>query len=328
MNKVAFTDQFYLKLQLKPPDFSRTYGVMIIFTTETIETSLKYEVMVSYVKTITETTRIFKIERVSSVYVNDIVPDTTADELAYEVGKVFYPLMIEVGFDGKFQAVHNYKEILGRWPAVKDNVLSYFTGEETGNYLKLMEETLYDESEINECFRNDLFISSYFNSIYKSYTKAYQIEEEMSFPVAVRTRSVEFLTTQRVDQDLNDYDAIEIHHEGILSDERTAVDINNQLDFPLSRMENPDIDTLKGTYKAKYILDQHTKSVEFIIASWHLPGTKTESTEVRIFRIDTQASKESVNAALEGNNLVYLDGNSATKNKTGISGFFESLFGK
>lgn len=330
MEKIAFTNPFYLKLQLVPPHFSRTYGVMINFTDHSDEvTSLKYEVMVSYVKTIADDTRLFRIERLTPVYINDVVPLSIIDQLAHEAGKVFYPLVVEAGFDGRYKAVHNHQEIMGRWPAVSEKIRSYFTGEETEKYLQSMEDVIRDGSALNVLFGRDLFINTYFAAIYKSYTSSYEVEECMLFPLPGNAAALRFSVLQRVDIHPNSYGAIEIQHEGTANDERSAEDLRQELEFPLSRMENPELESVNGKYNAKYILDPHTRSAELVVASWSLPDLSLSTTEIRLFRIDTEAiesSEEATNSSHTGKNLVYIDGGHQ-KSKTTWSGLLESVFG-
>jgi len=327
MDKLLLSNHFKLNLKLVPPYFSRTYGVTIDISIGNEITGLKYEVKVTYIKTIAENIRLFRLDRLTPVYINETLPDTTADQLAAAVGEVFYPLFIEVNFEGKYLAVHNQNEIAGRWPALKEKISAYFTGEEATQYLNLMVEVLYDENSLNEVFRKDLFITSYFTSLYKSYTSSFELNENMYFPIVTNTAPVSFGTKQSLDEQFNSYGAIEIHHQGTVNDERTAEDLESGVEFPLSRFENPDLSGAEGVYNAKYVLNPNTRSLELLVASWHMPGMRIQSTEIRMFRIDEEHEHEKETLPLHsGNNLVYIDGGHSGKG--GISGFLESIFGK
>jgi len=329
MEKVQFTDQSHLKLQLVPPDFSRDYGVLHTYTTGVIEHTVKYNLKITYVKTIINECRIFNIERISPVYVNDIEPDLIADQLAYECGKVFYPLMLEIDFDGEFIGVHNYPEIIARWRKQKGIIQDYFTGEFTEKYLKLMEEAISTSELVTEIFRNELFYRVFFASVYKSYTSTFKLEETSLFPIAGNAAPVKFHTVQEIDPILNEAGKIQLIHQGHMTDDRSSRDLLEEQDFALSRFQYPDELPASGSYTALYRFDAETRSIFSIVAEWILETEPVQKNQVKVFELmkETEPVKEVKIDKSVDEGVFFIDGNHKKTEKR-FSGIFNLLLGK
>ncbi|WP_158799344.1 hypothetical protein [Pedobacter sp. L105] len=74
MEKVKFTDHHHLKLALKSPDFTRSYGVLYRYVIDKKEQTVKFNLDISYIKTIIGQERIFKLDRTTPVFINDKEP--------------------------------------------------------------------------------------------------------------------------------------------------------------------------------------------------------------------------------------------------------------
>ncbi|CAM4074475.1 hypothetical protein SAMN06265348_102293 [Pedobacter westerhofensis] len=329
MKKVDFTDQFYLKLQLKPPHFSRSYGVLYTFTEGDKTHTIKYNLDVTYVKTIIDRARIFKLERTTPVYVNDIEPDLLVDELAYECGKIFYPLMIEVDFDGKFLSVLNHSEITTRWKEKKIAVSEYFKGELTEKYIQLMDSAIATPEQVTEIFANDLFISVYFSSVYKSYTSQYAIKRNTTFPILGQAAAVLFEVAETIDQDLNEADKIEIIHQGTIIDERSNRDLKEESSYPLSKYAYEGEIGATGNYYALYRLDAETKAIFSIVADYVLDTEPTQKTQVKVFElIEKVVEKEDVKQENNGPAEMFIIDGRHEKKESKLGGIFNFLLGK
>ncbi|QJD96561.1 hypothetical protein HH214_12070 [Mucilaginibacter robiniae] len=268
--KVSFSNSFSLLLKLAPANFKRSYGYLLTVKDGEHENTLKYEVDITYIKTIPEKARLFELKRTSKVYINDMEPDLLIDQLAYEAGSVIYPLVVEIDFDGKFLAIHNYEEIKNRWQVKRKQITSYFTGEEAEKYCKLMDKTIASESKLNWSLAKDYLISTYFSPIYKSYTSKLEITEPNAFPLAGKAQPVAFQITQQVQENLNELNAIELWHGGVTSDERSALDVEQEQDFPLNRGVDESLNAVEGQYTARYLLHANTKAIRSINAEWKL----------------------------------------------------------
>lgn len=316
---INFSANHALLLKLQAPHFTRRYGCVISFLDGSEKNKLKYEVEITFVKTIPEVARLFKIDRVSPVYINNTEPDLLIDQLAYETGKVFYPLIAEIDFDGKFLKIGNIEEIRKRWTKNREDILEYFTGEETEKYLELMDEAIADEEYLSGVIENDLFISTYFAGIYKPYTSSLTVEEDLFFPIAGKGKPVQFRVTATVANQLNSFSAIELRHQGSVNDERSALDIEEEQFFPLQKSEDPAVPSAEGTYQALYILNKDTKAIESIVAEWKLELKNKKEFEVKIFEIETSASVKALKTAVPaGSELFFIDGGSAVRNEESL----------
>ncbi|RAJ26043.1 hypothetical protein [Pedobacter cryoconitis] len=328
MEKVQFTDQSCLRLQLIPPDFSRDYGVLHTYTTGEIGNTVKYNLKITYVKTIINECRIFRIERTSPVYVNDIEPDLIADQLAYECGKVFYPLMLEIDFDGEFIGVHNYSEIITRWSAQRVEIQDYFTGEFAEKYLKLMDDAVSTEEQVSEIFRNELFYRVFFAAIYKSYTNEFKVEETCLFPIAGSAAPVKFHIVQEVSPELNEAGKIQIIHHGHITDERSSRDLLEEQDFSLSHFQYPEDLPAKGSYTGLYRLDAETRSIFSAVAEWIVETEPVQKNQVKVFELMKEKEPEEVKTEKSfDEGMFFIDGNHKKTEKK-FSGIFNLFLGK
>lgn len=308
---VNLTGNHALLLKLKPPFFSRKYGYMQIFGEGDDAISVKYELEVKYIRTLNGDTRIFELNRLSEVYINSMEPDSIMDQLAYECGKIFYPLLAEVGLNGQFIGIHNAEGLLHRWQQKKAELKKYYVGEWVEKYMALMDRTMGSSEKISDSFRNDLLISVLFNPIYKPYTAGLQVTENLLFPVMNRWGHVSFSVTQTVEPFTDEYGQIILNHTG---------ETNH---------ENPE--WIAGSYSAAYTLSPQTKSIESLVAKWSMDLPVSKLIEIRLFRIDQDEQADETPAA--GNiagNMVYLDGAPDGKEQSGNSlvRLFNSLFNK
>lgn len=321
-----------LLLKLQPPFFSRTYGCIQIFTTAAEEITLRYELEIRYLKTIPDGPRIYRLNRLTEVLVNDTEPDLLMDILASRCGQVFYPLEVKIDFSGKFIGVHNAEEIRKRWPELKTELKDYFVSEVSDRYLELMEQAINSSELLDERFRQDLFLNTYFFPVYKSYTEELRLQEDLYFPLE-GTAPIRFDTIQLLQPYLNHYDAIVLHHSGTANDERTVGDIEAGYDAPLEKAFHPEKESIRGSYTADYVFGAHTKSIESVVARWNLEMEPERSIEIRMFRIDEEDLKDNqAGGSSTAGSLVFLDPDSRPKEKekpkSGLGNIFNAVFRK
>lgn len=287
----------YLNTYVLRPDFpadAKSYGCLFLFNEDgKTEKSLKYEISIKYLDDIPSMRKyLFEVKRISPVYINDLLPELLVDVLAYETGKIYYPMQVESDYSGRFSHVHNQEEIIRRFPNMKEKIETYYKGVEVDKYLALMENVLNSTEKSDEIFMNDLFYATFFAPIYVNYTTSFSFEQEMEFPVLCKVKPLKFLVKQELGKKLTDYGAIEIFHSGNLIDERTAREMEQGENFPAARMLNPLIEAAKGTYEAYYSLDKQTRQIRGINAKWILALKKKKSVEVKIHQLDSDIQHE------------------------------------
>jgi len=324
-NRVEMSGNHSLKLMLKAPDFTRSYGVLQTFEKEGMSDTVKYNVDVTFVRTIINRSRIFRVDRSSEVYINDSPPDLLADQLAHECGKIFYPLLAEVGFDGRFLAVYNQADILERWKMRRPELEEYFKGELTKRYMDLMERVLVDPEAVSDVFRNDLFCQVYFASLFKSYSAAQALEEQLQFALCGRAPGLIFTVARAVMPELTAVGKIEVLHTGKSSDERSITDIEEEQRFALEVMTNPSVEVVKASYNARYILDPETKAIHSAVADWTLEMKSPERTELKLFELEKPVEIDPETAEERSPGMVFIDGKKEKTDKK-ITDIFNFLW--
>jgi hypothetical protein len=299
-------------------EFYNHYGVLISFIEDDKKTQVKFTSTIKYLTTLENENRVFEVDRTSAVYINDIEPDNTLDELAHECGSVYYPLQLEIGVTGKILSIYNYAEIIDRWQKKKQKLKEYFQGEIVEQYIQLMNETIQSENELTDCITKDLFFDVYFSSIYKMYTTGIAFKTDNYFPLIGKSFPIKFSCIEVLGEYVNDYGAIELSHSGVLSDDRCILDLEEELDYPVNNMLNTNtiIEKAKGAYDGLYILNHNSGEIETIIANWKIDLTIKKEIEIKVYKIENNFADES--------DADIVENQKAISNK----GFFGKLFTK
>lgn len=296
---IQFDGNFGIRRRLVTNGEKQQYGLTILFEEDGKSNEIKYELSVIYLGLSDEHTFLYQIDRTSPVYIDEAIPDLLADKLAYEAGKIFYPLVVETRKDGKFLAVKNSEEIRKRWIKAKAGIEDYFEGIYAAKYIRLMDERLADDHFIQICFRDDWFIQTYFQSIYKNYLKDLNVEENLSFP-NLDPAALGYKTIERVSPLTNHFGSIMLQHEGYLEQDETQ--------------------QATGGYQAKYIFSPASKAVQIIIAEWWIKEISTQKVTLKLFtmdKLDHEKLPTNITASsIEG--LVFLDGNKTNKSNKGF----------
>ena len=322
---VPFDGNYSLFLKLNPQSFKTSYGYVLTIKNGTTENSIKYEVEISYLKTIPEKARLFKIERTSKVYLNNTEPDLLIDKLANEAGTALYPMVVEINFDGKFLSIHNYEEIKSRWEIKRIEITDYFTGELAEKYCGMMDKTMSSLPLLNQSIQKDIMICTYFYPLYKSYANTLKVDEELAYPLAGSAAPVLFNATQTVNKHLNNMGAVEILHDGLAIDERSMEDIQRGNNFHFERINDPELKPVTGKYTARYLLHPGSNIIRSINAEWILDLKEKQTYTVSMHEIaSAKGNSLQKEYSPQETNLVFID---RDDNKGLFSGIWKSLFG-
>jgi len=191
------------------------YGVRLTFGREGNETELKYTCSVRRLNNGSEGNFVFALDRTSDVYINEIVPDLIADKLAFEAGKVFYPLHLSVAPSGELHGVANAETIRQRWPDVKEGLRNYFYGEFFEEYLQKMDNLLLEEHNIFSALsRTDWLLNVFFQPFYQQ--SANGSKDRLQFFPNLPTRAMGYQVVEKIMPELNHFGAIELMQHGLL----------------------------------------------------------------------------------------------------------------
>lgn len=291
---IQFDGNFGLEKRVGKVGSTQLYGLTILFEEEGEANEIKYELSITYLGLNDGQNFLYRLDRTSPVYINEVIPELLADKLAYETGKIFYPLVVETKRDGKFLAVQNFDEIRKRWSKVRVDLENYYEGEYATRYIRLMDERLMDDNFIQVCFNDDWFIRTYFQSIYKNYKQQLTVEENLLFP-NLEPMALGYKTVESLDPLTNHFGAIQLHHKGIL--------------------EQDELNWATGGYEARYILKPTTKTIQIIIAEWWMKEITEKKVTLKLFSTDTQEDEKLPTniAASSIESLLFLDGNKTSK---------------
>lgn len=273
----------------------RQYTFEQIITKGEETTYIRYNFTVDFLRNKSDMSLFGRINRISPVFINDKEPDLVVDELAYETGKVFYPLSILLSEEGKFIRVSNYEEVVERWTKQRAKIADYFVGEIVDKYLLLADETIYSQDKLNRVFRRDIFMSVFFFPVYQYYnTLKSGKESECYFPLAGKSTPVKFRIEEILNEFLTDNHSIEISHSGYSIDKRSFHEIEWNYDEAGRNSRAADI-----KYFARYNLEMRTKLIQTIETRWDFLTDIPYTIEVKVVPLNGIPNKESLIVEIE-----------------------------
>ncbi|SDH50077.1 hypothetical protein SAMN05421827_12717 [Pedobacter terrae] len=298
-----------------PADLSAHYGVLITFNEgEENANEVKYEVRITRLKPGKAGEPLFQIERISDVFINEILPDLIADKLAYELGKVFYPLIIAVDQNGGFQSIYNHDEILKKWQLVKKNVLDNFEGHLVEDYVCRMEKQLSNLDQIQHAFLNDWLIQTFFKPLYKEYGQNRNAESTYKFPIAKNFDVEGYITEEKLSGRTNSFGAVELLHNGIIKPLEDELFITHRH---------------TGDYVGNYFLHPKNKRILSVVSDFSYRAQEESKVKIRItvipengFEFDHDFELDRNVKGLPVTEMVMIDGQFPRK------GFWDRLLNK
>lgn len=241
-----------------------SYGVMFtIFSGVNSVNTIKYKTSVLF-KNKVENGFCYQIDRLSETYINDEQATLLADELAEKVAKVLYPLDIIVDQKGKFVAIANFNEIQKRWVITKEKILYDYEGQWVTDYLTLTEQTLENESNLQNALESDWFLNAFFGGIYINYTQKFKLEDTITFPILANVKSLAYKVECSIDEYLDENGQVIIDQNGVLEDARAKADFENGLPVAHYALIDEKAEKAAGTFRAKYFLKATDNSIESI----------------------------------------------------------------
>ncbi|WP_136669254.1 LysM peptidoglycan-binding domain-containing protein [Flavobacterium sp. H122] len=249
------------KLDFFPASVNKNYGVLIVLENGNDSQTIKYEINLRYIRH-EEKNKIFELNRISKVFINDEEADSIADVLAVKVAQVLYPLQILIDEYGSFSGIANYEQISERWGNVKEKIYDEYEGEWVEKYIELNEEVLNEKESIEFSLLGDYFIRTYFNRIYCEYPENKSKTSDIQFPVLNDVSDINYTVKTEIEEFYDESNFIVLNQNGVINDERSKEDLESKFDFPF--YANPDSTYVlaEGTYRGKYFLNPNDRSIE------------------------------------------------------------------
>ncbi|WP_103070926.1 hypothetical protein [Aquimarina sediminis] len=271
-------------LMIKPNGFVGDYGCMVIFDDGVSKNELRYRLIIKHIKEVNEYTNFYRIERESSVYINDKEPENFIDILALRVSSVLYPLEVSTSYKGTLSGIVNFEEIKERWKEEKKKIKTKHKGELVNKYIQLTDQSLRSSDILYQKMIKDWFLNLYFAPLYTSYSEDLYVEEKIKYPIAGKATPVNYNVIKKLTDVKNSKsNDVMIKMEGEIDDERCALDLVQELDTPYYRMINKNEKDLKGTCNLTYLLNSNNGIVEGIEANFETKFAMPKKVTVKMF---------------------------------------------
>lgn len=249
------------KFDFFPSSLNKNYGVLIVLENDNDSQTIKYDLNLRYVKQ-EEKDKVFELNRISKVYINDEEADAIADVLAVKVAQVLYPLQILIDENGSFSGIANHEQIQQRWKVVKDKIYDEYEGEWVEKYIELNEEVINDKESMEFSLLNDYFIRTYFNGIYCEYPENKSRTGGIQFPVLHEVSDINFKVKSEIEEYYDESNFIVLNQNGIIDEERAKEDLESKFNFPFYANPDSNYTIAEGTYRGKYFLNPSDHSIE------------------------------------------------------------------
>lgn len=211
------------------------------------------------------------------VYVNNQLPSLKAEELAFSLGQILYPIKFLMRPDRSFINIMNLKQIQERWHSKKDSIAKYFRGDIVHVQLNKMEKMLGNKYRLENSIKKNLFLNLYFIPLYQEYENNVQIPHCQSFALFPFSDLVEFSILSTVDPELSLSGKKIVDIQGkIVSCDPTAIS-EGEVSLLYKFNSDGSIFSIEGLFK---ILNGDNKEKDI---------------EVKIFDKDTESMDEIIN---------------------------------
>ncbi len=270
-------------LTINPEGFKGQYGCMVTFDNGTAKTVLRYKLNIYWTGKSNQFTNTYRIDREPHIFINDKVPEDFLDKLAVEVSQVIYPLEVETTWDGKLNKILNFEAIVERWEHKKKELPQFYKGDIADRYLQLTDQTLSSPTVLFEKLTKDWCIQLYFSRLYVHYSEDFAVEQKESYPIAGKATPVTYTTTQYLERvSENDTNDITLRIEGKIDDERSALDLEQELDIPYHKLLNAEVKKMKGKCELMYVLEEDTGIIETFEANFETKFSVQKKVNVRM----------------------------------------------
>jgi len=285
-NKV-FTIFNSTNLSFNPKKLRGKYGCMAIFENQTSKQELRYKLIIDFLKKIDNQTNLFRITRLPEFYINDRMPEDSLSLLAFEVSNLLYPVEFEVNSNGLLKKIANYDEIVNRWQENENIIRDKYNDEFVNNYLRKASKKILNESILFNKIKKDWFFTLYFSPIYRLYDENLVAQEFIDYPIAGKAAHVKYATKLKLDyfdNEQSNYFILKLN--GKISDNRCALDLEQQLDFPYYVHLNSEEKELEGNNNVTYLLNKDTGIIEGIEAEITAEFINPKKVTIKMFLLE------------------------------------------
>ncbi|MBC9795244.1 hypothetical protein [Sinomicrobium weinanense] len=173
------------------------------------ETTLQFEMEISYTKL--DVGWQFVLHR-KNMFVNSGGIQTTMERMAYDLGQVIYPLIIEK--TGSKNIIKSRERSLKQYDEVKQRVMESYSGDVVEKYLQYMEKTLNDPALFARSVQKKLFVSLFMESCAINRTLGEVVQRKIYLPVKKDKALATFNVSQVAEKDHTPYGTLRVTQKG------------------------------------------------------------------------------------------------------------------
>lgn len=123
--------------------------------------------------------------------------DSRAYKVAEKTAELLYPLRIVVNKYGKWVDINSYYKLKERWENQKEAIKELFDGKTFEMLAQNIENAIEDDKSLVGLISGNWFLRAYFNGIHRAYTRKFERERTLYFPVAAEVEDIEFSAFQK-----------------------------------------------------------------------------------------------------------------------------------
>lgn len=284
LNRQQVKRQFYPQLGF----IDKGYWYRFFLEKDDSKTEIRYKLLIKFIRQQSETSGLVLIDRISDVHINDQLPSRSFDQLAYETGKVFYPLVVEMDTTNNWLNICNHNQIIAKWKQISKQAKLCFSGEEVDRYLSHMDEVIADKEKIKRILEDDLPMQLCFKTIYHPYRSLFETENLIGFSVGDYA-PVPFQVKHLLQKNINDNGIDEVLQTG------NEIRKNDQI------FEQLGIEKVDNTYIAKFVLNTKTQWIQEVEAEWDFKFPIQKKMRVILFPLRQQPPKDKINYIIDEN---------------------------
>jgi hypothetical protein len=218
-------------LLLNALGLQRRYGVILHLGTAEKPLKIHYEVTVSCTEAVAPGVFRLRLQK-ETVFINGSAPDSLLDSLSADLGKIIYPLCVEVDEKGQFLHLSNGAEIQERWKEARPNLARYYTGTIAERGLIGMDRALANAGFLAQQLRHDWLLTLLCAPVYRPYQN-HQATAEAVLPMVAYKPPVKYALTLRTAPERTESGFVKVTATGSCADARSGDDILRGRPLPL-----------------------------------------------------------------------------------------------
>ena len=266
------------------------YGVLYLIEEGDQSDTLKYELSVTCMGVDEQGCFHYKLDKASKIFINNMEPDSMADEMAAMVSATLYPLTVIASESGGFEGINNFKDIQERWTKTKRAILNKYQGEWAEKYIDLNEPSFNDQGILERDLANDWLLCSFFNGVHVRHADKYSVDREILFPLIAQSSALRYKVVQKMEEYIGESSTIIVSISGNNVDERGLADLESGLDFPDLEMGLPE--KVVGAYRAKYFINPGYNFIESLFVECSLELEKPKRVSVIVSDIGSASQQK------------------------------------